>query len=124
MPSITSLLVDSLQLLAVIHLHYYIFIQQLSLSQQCLFCLVLIHSIPLFLCVYMTDLNRSEYRELTFCLMNTASISTLWQEADNEQKGLLFPQPYHAVTCYTADMVYIWSDVDSWNQGLHLLLEI
>lgn len=56
--------------------------------------------------------------------MNTASISTLWQEADNEQNGLLFPQLYSAVICYTADMVYIWSDMDSWNQGLYLPLEI
>lgn len=56
--------------------------------------------------------------------MNTASISTLWQEADNEQNGLLFPQLYNAVICYTADMVYIWSDMDSWNQGLYLPLEI
>lgn len=74
---ITCLLTDSLQLLAVIHLQYYIFIQQLPLSQQCPFCLVFIHSVPFSLSVYVTDLNRSGYRKLIFCFKIRDNISTL-----------------------------------------------
>lgn len=114
-------LIASPQLLAVIHLQYYIFIQPLPLSHQCPFCWEFIHSIPFSISVSTTEQHVRVQR--TFWFKNRASTWNSWQEADNKQKGLIFPLNCTTVIlCYIENTVYV--SMYAGNQGTNSPAEI